>query len=117
MAVHMLAIVWMLARRDTVKNCFTHAGFQPEQMNLACTSDDVKAADDVEPGQNAKTAAAWTALENAGIVPESIALSDYVDAHADVIVYKRLSSSGVLAWVPPLLIHWNNNKAAHVQWS
>ncbi|KAL3218657.1 hypothetical protein MRX96_031467 [Rhipicephalus microplus] len=64
-------------------------------MNFASTSDDVQAADDVRPGQDMETAAAWAALEDACIVPESVAPSDYVDADTDVIVYEELSDAKI----------------------
>ncbi|XP_037512204.2 tigger transposable element-derived protein 6-like [Rhipicephalus sanguineus] len=98
MAVQMLAAAWMLTRREVVKNCFAHAGFRPEEMSLASPSDDAQAADDddVVQGQDAATAAAWTPLEEAGIVPEHVALSDYVNADADVIVYEELSDAKIL---------------------
>ncbi|KAH9384826.1 hypothetical protein HPB48_026848 [Haemaphysalis longicornis] len=37
-----------------------------------------------------------SALEEAGIVPENVALSDYVNANADVIVYEELSDAEIL---------------------
>lgn len=94
MAVQMLAAAWMSTRGEVVKNCFAHAGFRPEEM--CSSSDDAQAADDVGPGQDATTAEAWAALEEAGIVPENVALSDYVNADADVIVYEELSDAEIL---------------------
>lgn len=63
---------------------------------MCSSSDDAQAADDVGPGQDATTAEAWAALEEAGIVPENVALSDYVNADADVIVYEELSDAEIL---------------------
>ncbi|KAH6932644.1 hypothetical protein HPB50_008228 [Hyalomma asiaticum] len=47
-------------------------------------------------GKDAATAAAWEALEEAGIVPENVALSDFVNADTDVIVYEELSDAEIL---------------------
>ncbi|KAH6946702.1 hypothetical protein HPB50_014616 [Hyalomma asiaticum] len=96
MAVQMLAAAWMSTRREVVKNCFAHAGFRPEEMSLGSSSDDAQAADDVGRAQDEATAAAWEALEEASIVPENVALSDYVNADADVIVYEELSDAEIL---------------------
>lgn len=63
---------------------------------MCSSSDDAQAADDVGPGQDATTAEAWAALEEAGIVPENVALSDYVNADADVIVNEELSDAEIL---------------------
>lgn len=82
-------------------------------MNLVCTSDDVQAADDVGPGQDAETAGAWAALEDAGIVPESVALSDYVKADADVIVYKELSVAEITKSATAMANSSDGNKAVH----
>ncbi|KAH6948451.1 hypothetical protein HPB50_024518 [Hyalomma asiaticum] len=100
MAVQMFAAAWMWTQREVVKNCFAHAEFRPEEMFLGSSSDDAQAADDVGLAQDAATAAAttavWEALEEAGIVPENVALSDYVNANADVIVYEELSDAEIL---------------------
>ncbi|KAH9370704.1 hypothetical protein HPB48_013989 [Haemaphysalis longicornis] len=37
MAVQMLAAAWMSTRGEVVKNCFTHAGFRPEEMCSSVT--------------------------------------------------------------------------------
>ncbi|KAH7981872.1 hypothetical protein HPB52_001361 [Rhipicephalus sanguineus] len=62
-------------------------------MSLASPSDDAQAADDdnVGQGQDAATATAWTALEEAGIVPENVALSG-----RDADVYEELSDAEIL---------------------
>ncbi|KAH6947712.1 hypothetical protein HPB50_020792 [Hyalomma asiaticum] len=73
-----------------------HAGFRPEEMSLGSSNDDAQAADDVGPAQDAATAAAWEALEETSIVPENVALNDYVNADADVIVYEELSEFEIL---------------------
>ncbi|KAH7956946.1 hypothetical protein HPB52_013878 [Rhipicephalus sanguineus] len=97
MAVQALAAAWMSTRREVLKNCFAHAVFRPKEISLASSSDDAQAVDDdVGQGQDAAMAAAWTALEEAGIVPEYVALSDYVCANADVIVYEELSDAKIL---------------------
>ncbi|KAH6922328.1 hypothetical protein HPB50_013247 [Hyalomma asiaticum] len=92
----MLAAAWMSTRQEVVKNCFAHAGFRPEEMSLGSSSDDAQAADDIGPAQDAATGAAREALEEAGIVPESVALSAYVNANADMIVYEELSDAETL---------------------
>ncbi|KAL3250078.1 hypothetical protein MRX96_055683 [Rhipicephalus microplus] len=48
------------------------------------------------PGQDAETAVAWTVLEDVCIVLESIALSDYINADTNVIVYEELSAAEIL---------------------
>ncbi|KAH6931058.1 hypothetical protein HPB50_021997 [Hyalomma asiaticum] len=100
MAVQMLAAAWMSTWREVVKNCFTHAGFRLEEMSLGSSGDDAQAADDVGPAQDTATAAAWEALEEAGIVPANVALSDYVNADADVIVYEELTDAAILKSAP-----------------
>ncbi|KAH6935398.1 hypothetical protein HPB50_005558 [Hyalomma asiaticum] len=65
-------------------------------MSLGSSGDDAQAADDVGPAQDTATAAAWEALEEAGIVPANVALSDYVNADADMIVYEELSDAEIL---------------------
>lgn len=67
-------------------------------MNLVSTSDDVQAAAD-RPGQDTETATAYVALEDASIIPKSIALSHYVNADADIIVYEHLSDAEILGSV------------------
>ncbi|KAH8032819.1 hypothetical protein HPB51_002246 [Rhipicephalus microplus] len=94
MVVQMLAAAWMSTRGEVFKNCFAHAAFRLEEM--CSTSDDVQDADDIRPGQDVTTATAWAALEEAGNVPENVALSDYVTADADVIIYKELSDAEIL---------------------
>ncbi|XP_077564748.1 solute carrier family 41 member 1-like [Haemaphysalis longicornis] len=71
---------------------------------MCSSSDDAQAADDVGPGQDATTAEAWAALEEAGIVPENVALRDYVNADADVIVYEKLSDAEILkSWTAVII--------------
>ncbi|KAH6929272.1 hypothetical protein HPB50_025931 [Hyalomma asiaticum] len=65
-------------------------------MSLGSLSDDAQAADDAGPAQDAAMAAVWEALEEAGIVPENVALSDYVNADTNVIVYEELSDAEIL---------------------
>lgn len=52
-------------------------------------SDNIQAANNIRPVQDALTAIAWAALEDANIVLESIAVSDYINA--DGIVSEECS--------------------------
>ncbi|KAH6930813.1 hypothetical protein HPB50_019691 [Hyalomma asiaticum] len=92
----MLAAARMPTPREVVKNRLAHAAFRPKETSLGSSSDDTQAADDVGLAQDAATAAAWEALEEAGIIPENVVLSDYVNANADVIVYEELSDAEIL---------------------
>ncbi|KAL3184703.1 hypothetical protein MRX96_005809 [Rhipicephalus microplus] len=79
-----MSVTWMSTRGEVIKNCFAHVGFRPVEM--CSTSYDAQATDDVGPAEDATMAAAWAALEEAGIVPANVAMSDYVNANTDVIV-------------------------------
>ncbi|KAH9362069.1 hypothetical protein HPB48_002047 [Haemaphysalis longicornis] len=95
-AVQMLAAAWMSTKRDIIKNCFVHTGFRHGELTLAGPSD--AAANEECSGQGGapETAAARGTLREAGIVPDSIDLYDFVDADADVIVYEELSDEEIL---------------------
>ncbi|KAH8020143.1 hypothetical protein HPB51_024948 [Rhipicephalus microplus] len=102
----------MLTRGEVVKNCSAHLEFQPEKM--CGTSDYAQAAEDVGPGQDATMAAAWAALEEAGIVSENVALSDYVNADADVIVYEELSDVEIFKSARSAATDSSGNLVRHV---
>lgn len=89
-AIEMLQAAWMSVTATTIANCFRHASFAaaPNGSNEPLDEPDGFAASEVS--------ASWTALRDAGVVPDSESFCDYVSADAEVVATEQLTDDDIV---------------------
>ncbi|XP_037505595.1 tigger transposable element-derived protein 6-like [Rhipicephalus sanguineus] len=94
-ALEMLQAAWMNVTATTIANCFRHASFAaaPDAsdeplLDEPATPDGFATSDEV--------AASWTALRDAGVVPDSESFCDYVSADSEVVATEQLLDDDIV---------------------
>ncbi|KAH9367521.1 hypothetical protein HPB48_009075 [Haemaphysalis longicornis] len=96
-AIEMLQAAWMSVTATTIANCFRHASFAAlpnasnEPLDEPAVPDSFTASGEVS--------ASWTALRNAGVVPDSESFCDYVSADSEVVATEQLTDDDIVCAV------------------
>ncbi|KAH8021632.1 hypothetical protein HPB51_016028 [Rhipicephalus microplus] len=82
------AAAWMSVTATTIANCFRHASFAAAPDASDEPSDEPTVPDGFATSD--EVAASWTALCDAGVVPDSESFCDYVSADSEVVATEQL---------------------------
>lgn len=93
-ALEMLQAAWMSVTATTIANCFRHASFAAAPDASDEPSDEPTVPDGFATSD--EVAASWTALRDAGVVPDSESFCDYVSADSEVVATEQLLDDDIV---------------------